>query len=172
MVQRRVAAPDVQRFQQELDVDLRDDEMRAHARQAAKLDEEITDEKERQAAAAKASRALVDELQSRRSAHLRKVRTGREQRTVTCERIFDFSENTVTEVRLDTSEQIGQRAMTYDERQRTLFSIPDGANTDEIERQREDFERFQREASSLANTDEGTPSHDGSADSAGESPGD
>lgn len=41
-------------------------------------------------------------------------------RPVDCERIFDYRRGIVTEVRLDTGEQISERPMTYAEKQREL----------------------------------------------------
>lgn len=145
MVARRRMQPEIQRVERTLPCELTPDELRAHGDEAARLDEEIFNEQERAAAHSKASKALVSELQHKRTDKLRRVRTRREDRTVACEIVWDFAENAVRTIRLDTGEEIQSRAMTYEERQGRLFEIPAGANTVETERQRTDLDRFRDE---------------------------
>lgn len=45
------------------------------------------------------------------------INTGEEKRDVECERVFDYANNSVTTIRLDTYQQIGERTMTVEERQ-------------------------------------------------------
>jgi hypothetical protein len=45
------------------------------------------------------------------------TRTGHEERTVDCQRRYDYSSNEVIEYRLDTMDEIGRRSMTISERQ-------------------------------------------------------
>lgn len=48
-------------------------------------------------------------------------------RDVACERVYDYRADMVREVRKDTGEVIGERAMTDDERQRELpYDLPPG----------------------------------------------
>ena len=50
----------------------------------------------------------------------RKINTGYEMRNVECELVKDFTTNTIRYQRLDTGEIVRERAMTSEERQRTL----------------------------------------------------
>ena len=153
---RRRLQPEVQRINKTLGCELSLAEVNAHALRAAKLDEEIFDEREQNSARQKASKALVDDLSRERGEALRKVRTGKEDRKVNCERTFDFSENAVVTVRLDTGEEIDRRAMTYDERQQALFPVPDhdGPDTSQMQSAEESLRQFrdeEREAESGSN---------------------
>ncbi len=157
--ERRTTQPEIQRVTLPLDCILRPEEVNAHALEAAKLDEEVFDEKEAASSRSKASKALCDDLVRQRGEHLRKVRTGREERKVTCERVYDFAENAVRTIRLDTGEEVDNRAMTYEERQQHLFEVPraaddpmerEGADRGQLRNEQSDFERNQIEAADSA----------------------
>jgi hypothetical protein len=154
MVARRTLQPEIQRIEKLLPCELRPDELHAYATEAARLDEEIFQERESQAARSKASKALLDTLSQERSTSLRKIRTRRDDRRVACHVIHDFAENSVKTIRLDTGEEVASRAMTYEERQAQLFELPQShaANLPEVARQRADFAAFEDE---LMSEDEG-----------------
>lgn len=111
----------VERYQQLLACDLTPDEIASYADQAARA-AELRDQKERaREDANKAAKAEIERLDTDLGEFLKKVRTRKETREVTCERRFIFEENVVRIVRLDTGEVVSERAMTYDERQVVMF---------------------------------------------------
>lgn len=86
--------------------------------------------------------ALIDEKKE----HLRLVvRTGVEQQPVDVREVFEFETNTVRRFRMDTLEQIFERAMTAAERQPMLPGIPE----DDAESAGEDDESISEEDDDL-----------------------
>lgn len=86
--------------------------------------------------------ALIDDKKE----HFRVVvRTGVEQQPVDVRETFEFETNTVRRIRMDTLEQISERAMTAAERQPMLPGIPD----DQAESAGEDEEGISEEDDDL-----------------------
>jgi hypothetical protein len=107
----------IDKFQQRLPVMLTEKELLGAGDRAAHLAKEAHEAEEARKEADATAKATVKRLQNESEALLATVRDKREYRLVPCERRFDFRLGTVTEVRVDTGEQLEERAMRDDERQ-------------------------------------------------------
>jgi hypothetical protein len=107
-----------------LPVQLKADEIAAYADQAARAAAERDAEESARDAANKTAKSKIETLDGQVNSLLRKVRERAENRSVDVEKRWDFPQNAVRVVRLDTGEVVSERAMTFDERQTRLFELP------------------------------------------------
>lgn len=73
-------------------------------------------------------KSRIVSAEGRRNEYSSIINAGHQQKQVECHLVKDFTENTITKIRLDTGETVGEpRTMTAAERQRGLgFSDPEG----------------------------------------------
>jgi len=107
----------IEPFQQRLPVLLTEQELLGVGDRAAHLSKEAHEAEEARKEADATAKATVKRLQNEADALLATVRDKREYRLVPCERRFDFRLGKVTEIRVDTGEQLEERPMRDDERQ-------------------------------------------------------
>jgi len=110
----------INKFQQRLPVMLTEKELLGAGDRAAHLAKEAHEAEEARKEADATAKATVKRLQNESEALLATVRDKREYRLVPCERRFDFRLGKVTEIRVDTGEQLSERPMRDDERQTEL----------------------------------------------------
>jgi hypothetical protein len=110
----------IDKFQQRLPVLLTERELLGAGDRAAHLAKEAHEAEEARKEADATAKATVKRLQNESEALLATVRDKREYRLVSCERRFDFRLGKVTEIRIDTGEQLEERPMRDDERQTEL----------------------------------------------------
>jgi hypothetical protein len=110
----------IEPYQQRLPVMLTERELLGAGDRAAHLSKEAHEAEEARKEADATAKATVKRLQNEADALLATVRDKREYRLVSCERRFDFRLGKVTEIRVDTGEQLEERPMRDDERQTEL----------------------------------------------------
>lgn len=110
----------IEPFRQNLPVVLKREELEERAQRAAHLlqdhDAMQHDHKEQ----AKTNKLELEKVASNLREVSRTVREGKEYRDVPCERVFNWTSGTVTDVRKDTGEVLQERAMTDAEAQKAL----------------------------------------------------
>ena len=112
-------------FAIQLRVPLKASEIAASADKAAMLEDEIEQKIEAQKAQAKIVRSGIAQDSAEKRRLQSEVRTKAAYREVQCERRFLYDEGVVTEVRLDTGDEIATRPMTEAEKQQFLPFSPD-----------------------------------------------
>lgn len=118
-------------FRQELAVVLTTHEVSEHAQRAAHLLQDHDAKADEFKEVQKQNKLTLDEITSQMRRHARVVREGREFRQVQCERVYNWTLGSVTDVRTDTGETIAERPMTEPERQRSLdFDKPGEGDVD------------------------------------------
>jgi hypothetical protein len=111
----------VDRVVQNLTCDLTQEEWESRAKELSQAHRqtEATKERKKSVTAELNAELKVAEANETRLANIVATRT--EQRDVTVEIEYNYANTTVTKRRTDTSETIGKREMTTDERQGTMF---------------------------------------------------
>lgn len=112
-------------FEENLRVKLTREEVEDRADRAANLIEERDALEEEMKAYQKAKKAEIEKLEAEHRQLSNEVRTKATYRDVDCERIYDWDETKVTEIRLDTGEVMKKRPMTERELQMGLFDDSD-----------------------------------------------
>jgi len=115
--------PNTERSTMVLACKLNESEVASYADEAARISLMRDQKEEARVNAQKDAKAEIEGLDGQIREFLRKVRDKSESREVVVETRFEFSENAVRTVRLDTGEIVSERAMTYEERQEQLFPI-------------------------------------------------
>ncbi len=110
-------AAKVERFERNLRVALTDKEIADRANRAAHIIAERDQKDEEREAANKHAKAQIAELEAELRKVSTEVRDRATYRAVSCERAYLFRVGNVTEHRLDTGEQLSERAMSDYERQ-------------------------------------------------------
>ena len=100
---------------------LTDDELREYGQDLAKVRQDILTEEARQVSLKQQLKASLTELEARSLKLSSMIARGEEARDVDVEPQLDFKRGTYCEVRLDTGERIGERAVTAEERQENLL---------------------------------------------------
>ncbi|HWA29031.1 MAG TPA: hypothetical protein VG734_25495 [Lacunisphaera sp.] len=109
-----------EKFEEELRVKLSREEVETHATRGADLLAKHLRLKEEFAEERKLRKGELKKLESDYREAMDFVRTRTENRSVQCERTFDYTTYRVREVRLDTGEVLNDRPMTEDERHAQL----------------------------------------------------
>lgn len=110
----------IEKFQRNLRVVLKNDEIVERAKRGAFLLGEIQQKEGERDAAKKQANAHIEELSSELHRLSLEVRDGAAYRDVACERRFLYRTGAVVEVRTDTKEQLHERVMTEPEKQLDL----------------------------------------------------
>lgn len=120
-------------FTRSLRVDLSDSEVLDRSSRAARLVEERDAMEEALKDYSKHQKALIGEKDSEIRRLSSEVRSRTTYRATDCERVFDYARGNVVETRLDTGEQLNERAMVHEERQQELDLTENAANDLETE---------------------------------------
>lgn len=107
----------VTKINQHLTCKLTTDELLTKGQQIATAARDRSKLEDEKASNAKLFKEKIDGLTGDIREIANVLNSGEETRLVECERIFDYSANTVTTIRLDTFERVSERAMSSDERQ-------------------------------------------------------
>lgn len=150
-------------FRQKLPVVLKAPELADRAQRAAhKLqdhDAKLQEFKEQ----AKENKIVVERLASEHRELSRVVREGKEFRDVPCERIYNWTDGSVKDVRTDTGEVIAERGMSEAERQKSL-PFPPAESSDDLD---DEFGGSTPDAGAAEDTeDEGDDKPEGDEDKA------
>jgi hypothetical protein len=150
------APEDIKRepFRQKLPVTLTKEEVAERARRAAHLvsDHDVKAEGFKQEAAANKQELKKIDTEIRGLSD--EVRSGRTYRDVPCERVYNWTVGSVTDIRTDTGEVLAERAMSDAERQKALpFPKPQGS--DDLDDDFEDGEPEKKPEEPTDGEDEG-----------------
>lgn len=107
-----------------LPVRLKDSELLEFGKRLAQTSTDIHNEEERQSQVKAELKAKLGSFETERTRLAGIVASGRENRDVSCDMVFDYSRLIVEVVRLDTKEVVETRRMTEAEQQRNLFKEP------------------------------------------------
>lgn len=109
-------------FDTVLKVKLTDAELLAYAREMAEVSDNASQLEAEQKSLVAEYKGKIALKEARRDILGKYIATGYEHRSVKCERVYDYEEKLVTEVRTDGQEPyvIGQRGLTPEELQRQL----------------------------------------------------
>jgi hypothetical protein len=107
----------VEKFVEPLDVKLTDVELKSKSRRAAQIGSMISQKEAEVDSIKKRYKAEVEALANEREVLDAAIREESERRPVECERIYRYRLLEVDEVRCDTGESLGRRAMTKMEAQ-------------------------------------------------------
>lgn len=122
-------------FRENLRCPLTKEEIEARADKAANLVENMDNLDNDMKAHQKAKKAELERVAAEHRHLSNEVRTKATYRDIDCERIFDYDEGKVREVRLDTGEELSCREMSDREKQMGLFDgddkKPDGGSLDD-----------------------------------------
>jgi hypothetical protein len=110
----------VERYVSNLKILLSQEEIADRADRAAQKLAERDAKTEELNAAKKHGKAVIDGLEAELRRLSNEVRTRSTYDLVECERVYDYTRNTLREVRLDTGETLTERPLTEGERQREL----------------------------------------------------
>lgn len=113
-------------FATDLRVPLKEHEVADRADRAAVLADDIEQKADAAKETAKAARSALARLAAEKRGLEREVRARATYREVQCERRFNYDDGVVSEVRLDTGEEISSRPMTEAEKQLFMSFSPDG----------------------------------------------
>lgn len=108
-----------------LPVKLNDSELLEFGKRLAQTSGDIHAEEERQVNVKAELKAALGRIEGERTRLSGIVSTGRENRDVACNQVFDYSRLIVEVVRTDTNEVVETRRMTESEQQRNLFGGED-----------------------------------------------
>lgn len=109
-----------------LPVRLKTPELLEFGQRLAQTSTDIHNEEERQTQVKAELKAKLGSFETERTRLAAIVASGRENRDVSCDMLFDYSRLIVEVVRLDTKEVVETRRMTEAEQQRNLFKEPEG----------------------------------------------
>jgi len=109
------------KFKRELECQLTEPEVAERAQMLGGLVHRRDEAELERAAQAQEAKGKIAQMTSEISRIGRECHTGRTRRVVECEEYAVFEENTLREIRLDTGEVIGERPLTFEERQQTLI---------------------------------------------------
>ena len=107
-------------FRQNLPVVLKREELEERAQRAAHLLQDHDAMQHEHKEQARSNKLELDKVASNLRDVSRTVREGKEYRDVQCERVFNWTRGTVTDLRKDTGEVLSERAMTEAEAQKAL----------------------------------------------------
>lgn len=110
-------------FEQQLPVKLTQDELLKRGAQLAQLHADFAQHQMHADSVKKDLKAKETALEAEGSRLAGIVRTGFEPRPVVVQRWHDFRRNVSYDLRIDTGETFGERALTGDERQGTLLPL-------------------------------------------------
>lgn len=96
---------------------LTQEELLKEADKMARAEQELSEKLDEEASMKKQFKAQIEQIECQRKASAIKINDKAEYRTVKCERIMNWSDGTVSEIRTDTGAVIGQRSMTAAESQ-------------------------------------------------------
>lgn len=133
----------VEKFERHLRVILNTDQVAEYADRAAHLLSERDDKEESFKASQKQAKAEIESLEAKHRELSGYVRDKAKYQETPCERRFDYSRGLVIEKRLDTEEELSERAMTADERQLGLDLEDDAKDGKGLD---DDFESKEPEA--------------------------
>jgi hypothetical protein len=126
----------VELCEEQLKCQLTDDELDKIADRSAHLTGEIENKRGEMKAAQSSQASEIKSLEAQLSSLAAKRRDRCEYRMIECERVFDYRNNEVRVVRLDTKETVRRRAMTGSEREMEL-RLEDGRTVKEAAGQSE-----------------------------------
>lgn len=147
-------AEDIKRepFRQKLPVTLKPAELADRAQRAAHLIQDHDAKAEAFKAQAKENKVALDRIATEMRDTSRVVREGKEYRDVVCERIYNWTDGSVRDVRCDTGEVIAERAMSEAERQKSL-PFPPPESSDDLDDEFEGDDEKKPEAAPEAKPD-------------------
>lgn len=119
-------------FRQKLAVALKPGELADRAQRAAHLIQDHDAKAEEFKSLAKTNKVALDRIATEMREMSRVVREGKEYRDVVCERIYNWTDGSVKDVRQDTGEVIAERGMSEAERQKSL-PFPPPESSDDLE---------------------------------------